>query len=206
MLRPDLLLQPTTKGLYCPPGDFYLDPVRGAVDRAVITHGHADHARAGHGKVLATQATLDIMKARYGANFAKQTQALDWGKSIEINGVTVWFSPAGHILGSAQAVVEYRGLRMVFTGDYKRRFDPTCRQFELVDDAHVLISEATFGIPAFRHPDTNSEIEKLLTSLARFPDQTHLIGAYSLGKAQRVIKHLRNTGYDAPIYLSLIHI
>ena len=200
MLMPSLLLQPTPKGLYCPPGDFYLDPVRGAVERAVITHGHADHARAGHGKVLATQATLDIMAARYGENFARQTQALGWGETVEINGVTVWFSPAGHILGSAQAVVEYRGLRMVFTGDYKRRADPTCRQFEPVPDAHVLISEATFGMPVFRHPDTASEIQKLLTSLQRFPDKTHLVGAYSLGKAQRVIKHLRNAGYDKPIF------
>jgi len=200
MLRPDLLLKPTPKGLYCPPGDFYLDPVRGAVDRAVITHGHADHARSGHGKVLATEATLDIMAARYGENFAKQTQALAWGETVSINGVTVWLAPAGHILGSAQAVVEYKGLRMVFTGDYKRRKDPTCRQFENVPDAHVLISEATFGMPVFRHPDTAGEIDKLLTSLSRFPDQTHLVGAYSLGKAQRVIKHLRNAGYDAPIF------
>ena len=200
MLMPSLLLQPTPKGLYCPPGDFYLDPVRGAVDRAVITHGHADHARAGHGKVLATQATLDIMAARYGDDFADQTQALAWGEAVEIDGVTVWFSPAGHILGSAQAVIEYRGLRMVFTGDYKRRADPTCRQFEVVPNTHVLISEATFGMPVFRHPDTAGEIDKLLTSLARFPDQTHLVGAYSLGKAQRVIKHLRNAGYDAPIF------
>ena len=197
---PSLLLKPTPKGLYCPPGDFYLDPVKGEVDRAVITHGHADHARAGHGKVLATAATLDIMRARYGENFAHQTQTLKWGETVEINGVKVWFAPAGHILGSAQAVIDYRGLRMVFTGDYKRRADPTCRPFEIVPDAHILISEATFGMPVFRHPDTVGEIEKLLTSLKRFPDQTHLVGAYSLGKAQRVIKHLRNAGYDAPIF------
>ena len=97
MLMPSLLLKPTPKGLYCPPGDFYLDPVKGAVDRAVITHGHADHARAGHGKVLATAATLDIMRARYGENFAHQTQALEWSETVEINGVKVWFAPAGHI-------------------------------------------------------------------------------------------------------------
>ena len=200
MLAPDLLLQPTPKGLYCPPGDFYLDPVRGAVSRAVITHGHADHARAGHGKVLATQATLDIMAARYGADFAHDTQALAWGERVSINGVSVWFAPAGHILGSAQAVVDYRGLRMVFTGDYKRRYDPTCRSFEVVPNTHVLISEATFGIPVFRHPDTANEIDKLLTSLQRFPEQTHLVGAYSLGKAQRVIKHLRDAGYADTIY------
>ena len=99
MLRPDLLLHPTPKGLYCPPGDFYLDPVRGAVDRAVISHGHSDHARGGHGKVLAHPHTLAIMAARYGDSFAKQTQAVEYGEAIEINGVTVWLSPAGHILG-----------------------------------------------------------------------------------------------------------
>lgn len=200
MLMPSLLLRPTPKGLYCPPGDFYLDPVRGAVDRAIISHGHADHARAGHGKVLATQATLDIMAARYGENFASQTQSLGWGETVDINGVTVWLAPAGHILGSAQIVVEHRGLRMVFTGDYKRRTDPTCRQFEVVPNAHVLISEATFGMPVFRHPDTAGEVGRLLTSLERFPEQTHLVGAYSLGKAQRVIRHLRDAGYEKPIY------
>ena len=89
MLRPDLLLQPTPKGLYCPPGDFYLDPVRGAVERAVISHGHSDHARGGHGKVLAHPDTLAIMACRYGANFAKSTQALEYGETVEINGVTV---------------------------------------------------------------------------------------------------------------------
>ena len=89
---------------------------------------------------------------------------------------------------------------MVFTGDYKRRSDPTCKQFKIVPGAHVLISEATFGMPVFRHPDTSSEIAKLLISLDKFPNQTHLVGAYSLGKAQRVIKHLRIAGYDPPIY------
>ncbi|KCZ90702.1 ligase-associated DNA damage response exonuclease [Hyphomonas johnsonii] len=201
MLRPDLLLQPTPKGLYCPPGDFYLDPVRGAVDRAVISHGHSDHARGGHGKVLAHPDTLAIMACRYGASFAKATQALDYGEPVSINGVTVWLSPAGHILGSAQVVLDYKGLRMVFTGDYKRRFDPTCASFEPVTNTHVLISEATFGLPVFRHPDTGREIERLLHSLATFPERTHCVGAYSLGKAQRVIRHLRLAGHDAPIYI-----
>ena len=102
MLRPDLLLQPTPKGLYCPPGDFYLDPVRGAVERAVISHGHSDHARGGHGAVLSHPHTLAIMAARYGENFAKSTQAVEYGEVIDINGVSVWLTPAGHILGSAQ--------------------------------------------------------------------------------------------------------
>ncbi len=201
MIRPDLLLHPTPQGLYCPPGDFYLDPVRGAVDRAVVTHGHADHARAGHGAVLATPETLAIMASRYGENFTAARQPLEYGEAVEINGVTVWFSPAGHILGSAQAVVEWRGLRMVFTGDYKRRQDPTCRPFEPVPDTHVFISEATFGLPVFRHPDDRGEIRKLIASVAAFPERAHLVGVYSLGKAQRVIALLREAGYDRPIYI-----
>ncbi len=118
MLRPDLLLHPTQKGLYCPPGDFYLDPVRGAVERAVISHGHSDHARGGHGHVLATPDTLAIMQARYGEACATRQQSLPFGETVNINGVTIWFAPAGHILGSAQIVIEYRGLRMTFPGYY----------------------------------------------------------------------------------------
>ena len=201
MIRPDLLLHPTPKGLYCPPGDFYIDPVRGAVDRAIVSHGHADHARAGHGAVLATPETLAIMAARYGEDFARQTQELALGERVEINGVTVWMAPAGHILGSAQIVVEWRGLRMVATGDYKRRPDPTCQRFEPVPNTHVLITEATFGLPVFRHPNDRGEVAKLLSSVHLFPDRSHLVGAYSLGKAQRVIKLLREAGWDRPIYI-----
>ncbi len=201
MIRPDLLLQPTDRGLYCPPGDFYIDPVRNAVDRAVVTHGHADHARAGHGAVLATPETLAIMAARYGAGFAGSTQALEYGETVDVNGVTVWLSPAGHVLGSAQVVVEWRGLRMVCTGDYKRRQDPTCAAFEPVANTHVFISEATFALPVFRHPDDRGEIAKLLTSVKAFPHRTHLVGVYALGKAQRVIKLIREAGYDKPLYI-----
>lgn len=201
MLRPDRLLHPTPKGLYCPVGDFYLDPVRGAVDRAIISHGHADHARGGHGKVLAHPDTLAIMAIRYGKKFAKQQQSLNYGQHIDINGVTVWLAPAGHILGSAQIIVEYKGLRMVFSGDYKRRHDPTCEPFEPIPDSHIFISEATFGLPVFQHPDTTREIDKLLQDISNLPGRTHCIGAYSLGKAQRVIRHLRIAGYDAPIFI-----
>ncbi|MEM1104958.1 MAG: ligase-associated DNA damage response exonuclease [Pseudomonadota bacterium] len=201
MLRPDLLLQPTPAGLYCPPGDFYIDPVRTAVERAVITHGHADHARAGHGRVLATPETLKIMAARYGEAFARQRQALEPGEHVDINGVRVSFAPAGHVLGSAQAIVDYRGLRMVCTGDFKRRHDPTCAQFEVVPRTHVFISEATFALPVFTHPDTSAEIAKLLASVSAFPERTHLVGVYALGKAQRVIKLLRQAGYGAPLFI-----
>jgi putative mRNA 3-end processing factor len=167
----------------------------------VITHGHADHARAGHGAVLATPQTLDIMASRYGEAFTASRQSLEFGETVEINGVTVWLAPAGHILGSAQVVVEWRGLRMVSTGDYKRRDDPTCRQFEVVPNTHVFISEATFGLPVFRHPDDRAEIRKLLSSVSLFPERSHLVGVYSLGKAQRVIALLREAGYDRPLYI-----
>jgi len=200
MIRPEDLLRETPKGLYCPPGDFYIDPVKGAVDRAVITHGHADHARAGHGAVLATPETLAIMAVRYGEEFTSTRQPLEIGETVEVNGVTVWLSPAGHVLGSAQVVVEWKGLRMVCTGDFKRRADPTCAPFEPVP-CHVFISEATFGLPVFNHPDTEGEIAQLLHSVRTFPDRSHLVGAYALGKAQRVIKTIRNAGYNRPIYI-----
>lgn len=117
MITPEHLLRPTPSGLYCPPGDFYIDPVRRAVDRAIITHGHADHARAGHGAVLATPDTLAIMAARYGANFCSSQQALAFGETVSLNGVKIGMVPAGHILGSAQIILEWKGLRIVNTGD-----------------------------------------------------------------------------------------
>ena len=199
MLRPDHLLHPTPKGLYCPPGDFYIDPVR-SVERALITHGHADHARAGHTHVMATRETLDIMGIRYGTNFAGATQEAALGEVLEINGVKVSWHPAGHVLGSAQIAVELDGLRIVASGDYKRRHDPTCANFEVVP-CDVFITEATFGLPVFRHPDDGDEIARLLQSVKRFPERAHLVGAYALGKAQRVIKLIRNTGYDDTIYI-----
>lgn len=199
MIAPDQLLHPTPAGLYCPVGDFYIDPVR-AVDRAVITHGHADHARAGHGAVLATPETLAIMASRYGINFTAARQASPLGNVTDIGGVKVSLAPAGHVLGSAQAVVEHKGLKMVCTGDYKRRQDPTCAGFEVVP-CHVFISEATFGIPVFRHPDDRGEIQKLLTSLTQFSGRAHLVGVYALGKAQRVIALLREAGYHETIYI-----
>ena len=199
MLRPEDLLHPTPAGLYCPPGDFYIDPVR-AVPRAVITHGHADHARAGHGAVLATPETIDIMASRYGEAFTERRQSAAYGVKTTHNGVDVTLVSAGHVLGSAQAVVEHNGLKMVVSGDFKRRRDPTCAAFEPVR-AHVFISEATFGLPVFRHPDDREEMARLLNSLKRNPDRTHLVGAYALGKAQRVIKLLREAGYGETIYL-----
>ncbi|MBI1197619.1 MAG: ligase-associated DNA damage response exonuclease [Phenylobacterium sp.] len=199
MIRPQDLLCPKPEGLYCPPGDFYVDPVR-PVARAVITHGHADHARAGHGAVLATAETLDIMAERYGAGFSRTAQAAAYGEAVPRDGVEVTLVPAGHVLGSAQAVVRWKGLTMVVSGDYKRRRDPTCPPFEPVA-CDVFISEATFGLPVFRHPDDREEIARLLRSAAQFPERCHIVGAYALGKAQRIIRLLREAGWDKTIYV-----
>jgi putative mRNA 3-end processing factor len=141
-----------------------------------------------------------MMRLRYGENFAGATQAIRYGESVSLGGVTVTFHPAGHVLGSAQIAVEANGLRIVASGDYKDVPDPTCAPFELVP-CEVFITEATFALPVFRHSDADGEIAKLLRSVALFPERAHLVGAYSLGKAQRVIALLRKAGYTAPIYL-----
>jgi putative mRNA 3-end processing factor len=198
-MRPQDILMPEPAGLCCKPGDFHIDPVR-PVARAVITHGHSDHARPGHGAVLATQETLDMMRLRYGENFAGSTQAIAYGQEIRLGDVTVKCHPAGHVLGSAQFAVSCKGTCIVAAGDYKDAPDPTCTPFEIVP-CDVFITEATFGLPVFRHGDPAEEIKKLLASVALFPERAHLVGAYSLGKAQRVIALIRAAGYDAPVYL-----
>lgn len=199
MIRPETLLCPRPEGLYCAPGDFFVDPTA-PVARAVVTHGHADHARAGHGTVIATPQTLAIMAERYGVDFAGSTQPLAYGESASRDGVEVTLVPAGHVLGSAQAVVRWKGLTMVVSGDYKRRRDPTCPPFEPVP-CDVFISEATFGLPVFRHPDDRHEIARLLRSIEQFPQRAHMVGAYALGKAQRIIALLREAGWDRTIYV-----
>jgi putative mRNA 3-end processing factor len=182
------------------PADAYIDPTR-AVPRAIITHGHSDHARSGHGHVLATEETLRIMACRYGEPSVQSSQALGYGETITIDQeLQITLRPAGHILGSAQIHLVYGGACAVISGDYKRRSDPTCPSFEVVR-CDFFVTEATFGLPVFRHPATDREIEKLLRSLVIFPDRCHLIGVYSLGKTQRVISEVRRTGYDRPIYL-----
>ena len=198
-MRPQDILMPAAAGLCCKPGGFHIDPVR-PVERALITHGHSDHARPGHGAVLATQETLDMMRLRYGDNFARSTQAISYGETVTLGEVSATFHPAGHVLGSAQIAVTHGGTRIVASGDYKDAPDPTCAPFEVVP-CDVFITEATFGLPVFRHGNAADEVAKLLASVALFPERAHLVGAYSLGKAQRVIALIREAGYDAPIYL-----
>ena len=186
-------------GLYVPPAYAHIDPVR-AVDTAIITHGHADHARAGHGHVIATPETLAIMSARYGANFAAQQTALPYNQQLMLGDVNVKLIPAGHVLGSAQIVLEYANTKIIAAGDYKRRSDPTCRPFQ-VEHCDVFITEATFGLPVFVHPEPETQIKKLLEVQHLFPERSIIIGAYSLGKAQRLIALLREAGYDETIFI-----
>lgn len=195
----DAVLTLTPMGLYCPAGGFHIDPVR-PVERAVITHGHADHARAGHGAVLATPETLAIMEVRYGEGFCRTRQPTPYGERVTVGGVTVSLHPAGHVRGSAQVLMETAACRAVVSGDYKRQADPTCTPFELVP-CDLFVTEATFGLPVFRHPEASAEVEKLLESLALFPDRPHLLGAYALGKAQRMLAMIRQAGHERPIYL-----
>lgn len=192
-------LYPTERGLFCEPAGVFIDP-HGPVERAIVTHGHGDHARSGHGAVLATPETIEIMKVRYGAGSAGAFQPIKYGETVALAGVTVRFVPAGHILGSAQIVLEHGGTRVTVSGDYKRAPDPTAAPFELVP-SDVFVTEATFALPVFRHEPAAKEAARLVGSLARQPARTHLLGVYGLGKCQRMLRLVRDAGYDAPVYL-----
>ena len=195
--HPQNWLYPTGHGLYCEPGQFFIDPFR-PVERAVISHGHGDHARPGHGRVLASRETIEIMKVRYGPQSAGGFDAANG--PLDINGVSVRLVPAGHILGSAQIVLDYQGGRVVVSGDYKRQPDPTCAPFELVA-CDVFVTEATFALPVFKHEPAEKEVRRLCASLGSNRERTHLLGVYNLGKCQRMIVLMREAGYDGPIYL-----
>lgn len=195
MARLGSWIKPHPEGIYVEPADAWIDPSQ-PKDRAWVTHGHADHARGGHGAVLATPETLAIMGVRYGD---QNGQPIAYGESLKVGDVDVSFVPAGHVLGSAQIVMDYKGERIVVSGDYKRRADPTCSAFVPVP-CDIFITEATFGLPVFRHPDTGSEVDRLLHRLHADPERCVLVGAYALGKAQRIICELRARGHDAPIY------
>jgi putative mRNA 3-end processing factor len=197
--RFDSWLAVDAKGLYCRPGGFHIDPYGGA-KRAVITHGHSDHARPGHQHVLATRETLAVMETRLGSAASRVAQAATYGEPIKIGEVTVTLVPAGHVLGSAQVLIEWKGARAVVSGDYKRSADPTCPGFELLP-CDLFITEATFALPVFQHGDTREQVQKLLKSRAQFPERAHVVGVYGLGKCQRVIALLREAGYERAIFL-----
>lgn len=191
-------IRPEAHGLHIVPANAWIDPSE-PVGMALVTHGHADHARGGHGQCVATPETLAIMALRYGEPGAEHPLA--YGETMCLaGGVQATFFPAGHVLGSAQILLEHAGERIVITGDYKRRPDPTCPPFQPVS-CDVFITEATFGLPVFRHPPITQEIGKLLRAREANPDRCILVGAYALGKAQRVIAELRRAGYADPIYI-----
>ena len=198
--HPENWIRPTPQGLYCEPGDFHIDPAL-PVARAIVSHGHSDHARPDHDAVLATPETLAIMQARLGEGRAgRQQMPLGYHQPIVQNGVRITLVPAGHVLGSAQVLLEWQGSRIVISGDYKRQEDPTCAPFEPVP-CDVFDTEATFALPVFRHPPVGQEIRRLLDSVALFPERAHLVGCYALGKCQRLIALLRQAGWQRPIYL-----
>ncbi len=192
----DDLIVTRPEGLYCPPGDFYVDPWR-PVERAVITHAHADHARFGHTHYLAAKPAEKVLRTRLGATI--RLQALGYGERVAVNGVTVSLHPAGHVLGSAQVRIEHAGRVWVVSGDYKLEPDPTCVPFEPVR-CDVFITESTFGLPVFRWQPPASVFEAVNTWWARNAElgRPSVLFGYAFGKAQRVL-----AGVDArigPIY------
>ena len=198
-MRATELLQLRPEGLWCPAGRFHVDPVR-PVDRAVVTHAHADHCRPGSRGLLATPETAAIARARFGPSAFASVQPIPVGRPLRIGEVTVTLVPAGHVLGSAQVVIESVGVRAVVSGDYKRRADPTCAPFEPVA-CDLFVTEATFGLPVFRHPPVEAQVARLLASVDAQPERCHAVGVYALGKAQRLIAELRRAGHDRTIHL-----
>jgi putative mRNA 3-end processing factor len=184
--RPDLVVA-RAEGLYCVPGQFYIDPWR-PVARAIITHAHSDHARVGHGSYLAAAAGADILKSRLG-DIALDT--LEWGETVRHNGVTVSFHPAGHVLGSAQVRLEYGGEVWVASGDYKLEPDNTCAPFEPVQ-CHTFITESTFGLPIYRWQPQQEIFDDINAWWRSNADsgRASVLFCYAFGKAQRILSGL----------------
>ena len=193
------LLEMRREGLFCPAGGFFVDPMR-RVARAVVTHGHADHLRRGMGELIATPETIAIADVRLGRSGYGEAAPLSYGERRRIGEAEIWLAPAGHCLGSAQVVIEHDGRRAVVTGDCKRDPDPSCAPFEVVA-CDLFVTEATFGSPVWRFPRPETQIERLMRSLTLFPERSHVIHAYSLGKAQRLMAELRVAGWRDPIYI-----
>jgi len=199
--RPDDLVVLRPQGLYCPQGDFYIDPWR-PVERAVITHAHADHARPGHAHYLCSRSSAPLLRVRLGD---VSLQCLDWGVALEQRGVRISLHPAGHVLGSAQVRIEHRGRVWVASGDYfvsgVGDRNPTCAAFEPLR-CHCFISESTFGLPVYRWramADTFADINAWWHHNAA-AGRPSLLLAYSLGKAQHVL-----AGVDVSIGPLFVH-
>lgn len=178
------LIDFTDKGLYCRAGDFYIDPWH-AVDKAVITHGHSDHARWGSKNYLCHHRSIPILQARLGPN---HYQGLEWKETLLLNGVKISLHPAGHIIGSSQIRLEYKGEVWVVSGDYKTENDGLSGAFEAVP-CHTFITESTFGLPIYKWKKQEqifSQIRNWVTA-NRNDEKTSVLIAYSLGKAQRLL-------------------
>lgn len=179
------LIDFTDKGLYCAAGDFYIDPWR-PVDRAVITHAHSDHARAGSKHYLCHHLSLPILQLRLG-QYAYQS--VDWNEPVWINGVRISLHPSGHIIGAAQIRVEYKGEVWVVSGDYKTENDGISGAFEPVP-CHTFITESTFGLPVYRWQSQEVIFEQMRAWIGnnQQQDRASMLIAYSLGKAQRILQ------------------
>ena len=192
-----MLLTVTERGVYCPAGDFYVDPWR-PVDRAVITHAHGDHLRWGSRVYLGSREGARVMRTRLGPDARMRT--VEFGEAVDVNGVRVSLHPAGHILGSAQVRIEHRGQVWVVSGDYKTEPDPTCSPFEPVR-CHTFITESTFGLPIYRwapQAETFAEIAAWWKANGEAGRASVLFG-YALGKAQRLLTGLLGAE-QGPIY------
>jgi putative mRNA 3-end processing factor len=194
-----MLIEPTDAGLYCAAGGFHIDPWK-PVTRAVITHAHGDHLRAGSDAYLCSRPSLPVIRQRLGD--AASVTAIPYEGVVTMDGVRVSLHPAGHILGSAQVRVEHRGEIWVASGDYKRQADPTCTPFA-TQRCHAFITEATFALPVFRWDPPAVTVGDMLTWLdeMRAAQRPAVVFAYALGKAERVLAELQAAGWDHPAYV-----
>lgn len=190
-----IVLRP--EGMYCPAGDFYIDPWR-PVDTAVITHGHGDHARTGMARYHTASACMPVLRWRLGE---QEFHSHAYGESFQLGRARVSLHSAGHVLGSAQVRIEVDGEVWVASGDYKRQADPTCPPFEVVP-CDVFITEATFALPVYRWPDTHDEVGRIVewrrACAAR--GRAAVLYAYALGKAQRILAELARFD-EPPVFL-----
>lgn len=211
------LIEFSDKGLYCPAGKFYIDPWQ-PVEKAIITHAHSDHAKAGHRQYLCHHATKPLIQLRLGADLS--VESIGWNEVISLNGVKISLHPAGHIIGSSQVRLEYNGETWVFSGDYKTEDDGISGAFEPVR-CHTFISESTFGLPIYQWKPQSSIFHSIQNWIQSNQEagKTSVLIAYSLGKAQRIMKAispvankifvhgaiwnmhqaLLNAGYDLPV-------
>lgn len=190
------MLRFTDKGIYCIPGRFYIDPWK-PVDTAVITHGHSDHARWGMKRYLCHHFTVPILKSRIGSDIT--VQGMNYAETLNLNGVKISLHPAGHIIGSAQIRLEYKGKIVVVSGDYKTQDDGLSTPFESVK-CHEFVTESTFGLPIYNWKTTEQQNAQLQQWVLqnRNNGKTSVLVGYSLGKAQRIMKALEGIG---PLYV-----